>query len=124
MSSLLCLPAASHRLYGRDRGVYVSHGPVRHWCDWLRGRLFLAPPFGEGGKGRDSLERAGHRDMAQSCSVDGRSSGSHSPAFTSWSLTFHCPQATTEHTSLAGGFGRWAHAASSATPPWFSRQLT
>lgn len=64
----------------------APHGPVRHWWDWLRGRLFLPLAFGEDGKGRDSLERDGHWDMAQSCSVVGRSSGSHSLAFTSWSL--------------------------------------
>lgn len=64
----------------------APHGPVRHWWDWLRGRLFLAPAFGEDGKGRESLERDGHWDIAQSCSVVGRSSGSHSLAFTSWSL--------------------------------------
>lgn len=64
----------------------APQGPVRHWCDWLRGRLFLVLVFGEDGKGRDSLERDGHWDIAQSCSVVGRSSGSHSLAFTSWSL--------------------------------------
>lgn len=64
----------------------APQGPVRHWWDWLRGRLFLALAFGEDGKGRDSLERDGHWDIAQSCSVVGRSSGSHSLAFTSWSL--------------------------------------
>lgn len=64
----------------------APQGPVRHWWDWLRGRLFLALAFGEDGKGRDSLERDGHWDIAQSCSVLGRSSGSHSLTFTSWSL--------------------------------------
>lgn len=62
----------------------APQGPVRHWWDWLRGR-FLVLVFGEDG-GRESLERDGHWDMAQSCSVAGRSSGSHSLAFTSWSL--------------------------------------
>lgn len=64
----------------------APQGPVRHWWDWLRGRLFLPLVFGEDGKGRDSVERDGHWDIAQSCSVVGRSSGSHSLAFTSWSL--------------------------------------
>ena len=67
----------------------APQGPVRHWWDWLRGRLFLALAFGEDGKGRESLERDGHWDIAQSCSVVGRSSGSHSLAFTSWSLMTH-----------------------------------
>lgn len=83
----------------------APQGPVRHWWDWLRGRLFLALLLGEDGKGLDSLERDGHWDMAQSCSVAGRSSGSHSLAFTSWSLklthrtcrvVFPCPHVT-EH---------------------------
>lgn len=64
----------------------APQGPVLHWCDWLRGRLFLPPVFGEDGKGLDSLERDGHWDMAQSCSVAGRSSGSHSLVLTSCSL--------------------------------------
>lgn len=64
----------------------APQGPVRHWWDSLWGRLFLALVFGEDGKGRGSEERDGHWDIAQSCSVAGRSSGSHSLAFTSWSL--------------------------------------
>lgn len=42
--------------------------------------------LGEDGKGLDSLERDGHWDMAQSCSVAGRSSRSHSLVLTSCSL--------------------------------------
>ncbi len=42
------------------RCLTAPQGPVRHWWDWLRGRLFRALVFGEDGKGRDTLERDGH----------------------------------------------------------------
>lgn len=73
-------------MLGCVRCLTAPQGPVRHWCDWPWGRLFLALMFGEDGKDRGSEERDGHWDIAQSCSVAGRSSGSHSLAFTSWSL--------------------------------------
>lgn len=81
---IFLLSNLSARMLAETRGLTAPHGPVLHWCDWLRGRLFRV--LGEDGKGLDSLERDGHWDMAQSCSVAGRSSGSHSLVLTSCSL--------------------------------------